>query len=318
MPRGGSPIERLLGATEEEVIGQMQGNTRQMKDPRLVMKTVNPFNRKVWTLTASYGALNEYLFEIRPDRIHPALGVSSKEYELQRFNETGSRKHILVAFDENLMLMTSPHARLKYHKVDQRRGVWVDGAWYQHPLFRTLRKGTKIEIRVEPWLHQVVYALVQGKWIAAIAGNSRILGNRTRREVEIARREEKRVMNASGNRATLDPKNGQKMLALWTPERFDPRVSDQQKEMWHLYKPLNMTIALLPPEALQRTEGQNLSASLGSHQSDVNSNHARTESSITSLVSEKSLEGAKGATFPSAPASDSTERGVIDDVPGYY
>jgi len=72
MPRGGAMVERLIGATEEEVLSQMVGNTINMKDPRLVTASVNGFNRAVWTLTADYYAIENYLFEQRPNRIHPA------------------------------------------------------------------------------------------------------------------------------------------------------------------------------------------------------------------------------------------------------
>jgi len=57
MPRGGAMVERLIGATEEEVLSQMVGNTINMKDPRLVTASVNGFNRAVWTLTAAYYAI---------------------------------------------------------------------------------------------------------------------------------------------------------------------------------------------------------------------------------------------------------------------
>lgn len=83
MPRGGAMIERLLGVSEEEVFAAMQGNTRQMRDPRLVTKSIDPFRRGIWTLTALYGALEDYLFGLRANRVHPALGMTPDEYERQ-------------------------------------------------------------------------------------------------------------------------------------------------------------------------------------------------------------------------------------------
>jgi hypothetical protein len=55
-----------MGATEEELFADLQGNTRIMKeDTRLVTKSVNPFNRANWTLPGLHGAVERYLFEQR-------------------------------------------------------------------------------------------------------------------------------------------------------------------------------------------------------------------------------------------------------------
>jgi putative transposase len=92
MPRGGAMVERLLGATEEEVLSELKGNTRLLKkDTRLVTKSVNPFNHAEWSLPALFNALDDYLFTDRPKRIHPALGVTPEQKEQQRLLETGSR-----------------------------------------------------------------------------------------------------------------------------------------------------------------------------------------------------------------------------------
>ena len=133
MPRGGAMIERALGCTEDEVLAELQGNTRQMRDPRLVTKSINPFGVAVWTLTAVWGAFDEYLFKVRPDRIHPALGMTPNQFEAKRIAETGQREHTLIRFDQNIMLMTSPHAKRPVHTIDKRRGIWVDGMYHWHP-----------------------------------------------------------------------------------------------------------------------------------------------------------------------------------------
>lgn len=251
MPRGGAMIERLIGATEEEVFAAMEGNTRQMRDPRLVTKSVNPFRRAVWTLTAVYGAVEDYLFNIRPDRIHPALGMTPNEYEQQRVAETGTRSHGLVRFDENLMLMTAPHAKRPFHKLCDRRGIWVGGQWYRHPAMDTVKKGTKLEVRVEPWLYNVIYVQLNGNWVAAIGSNPRAFAGKCRREVEIAFKEQTRLSVVKANRASVSPKNLRGKEKFLHPEYYDARIGAQQREMRYLFNRLGMTTALLaPPQAL--------------------------------------------------------------------
>jgi putative transposase len=245
-PRGGAMIERLLGATEDEVLSSLVGNTRLMKtDTRLVTKSVDPFRRAEWTLPGLYKAMEEYLFVERPNRPHPALGCTPNEFEQRRLQETGQREFLGVQFDENLMLLTSPHPRVRFHKVDPQRGVWTNGMWYQAPALRTLRKSTRVEVRIEPWNASVVYVHVGTRWVAAIGNSSRWLVRRTQRELELALRAEKRKANADAHRAAVSKRA--RHGRIWVAKDFDPRLAEQQAEMRHLYDALGMSTALSEP-----------------------------------------------------------------------
>jgi putative transposase len=319
MPRGGAMIERLLGAIEEEVLSHMEGNTRQMKDPRLVTATVNPFNRAVWTLTAAHGAIDEYLFQVRPNRVHPALGMTPDEFEKQRFSETGTREHKLVRFDENLMLLTSPHAARPFHKVDRRRGVWVDAQWYRHPDMDRVRKGERVEVRIEPWSYNVVYVHIKGRWVAAIGSNSRSFMGRTRREVEIARREAGRKSAVLANQDSVSRKALQSKERLWRPEDFDARINAQQREMAHLFRQLGMAAALPvaptlesafdSPEQFERTLTRPAAPS-GTPESAV---EPATEPNV-----DNELESRDESELPTSLTPESKYQGALNDVPGYF
>jgi hypothetical protein len=250
-------IERLLGATEDEVLSELKGNTRILRtDARLITKSVDPFRFAAWTLPALYELLEDYLFNERPNRPHPALGVSPNEYEARRLRETGHREFKGVIFDENIMLLTCPHAARPYHKVDPQRGVWVDGLWYQHPALRTLKKGAKVEVRVEPWNARVVYVQVPAGWVAAIGSDSRWLYRSTRREMELALRAERRKANRDAARATVNPSMRKHRQIAWSPENFDSRLAVQQEEMRYLYDKKGMTLAL-PKQVPQDLEAVN-------------------------------------------------------------
>jgi putative transposase len=246
-PRCGAPIESLIGATEIEILAQAQGNTRVMKDARMVTKSVDPFNRAIWTLSAVYHCFDYYLYEIRPNRIHPVLGMTPKEYERRRWLETGRREHVMVKLDQDVMLYTSPHAAKPMHKV-QQRGVWVSGFYYNDTRLKPLRDaGKTVEVRVEPWCHFVVYVSSNGSdgpWIAAVCSNPRRLGNLTRREMEIAWREQSRRAGVAANKDTVTPEAAQNMSFTWAPENFDARIAAQQHEMRFLYQPLKLTTAM--------------------------------------------------------------------------
>jgi putative transposase len=244
MPRGGSIVERAMGATETEVIAQMEGNTRIMKNVRMVTKSVNPFPNAVWTLTAAHGALDEYLFEIRDNRLHPTLGLTPRAYEEMRMRETGLREHTIVKFDQNLLLLTSPHAKRKFHTIDRKRGVWADNMYYWHDDFSSAKSREKFEVRVEQWNANVVYVYFRDRWVAAIARDLRAFGDRTRSEVEIAIRTERRLAKTNSNKDRIGKINAKKMVGLWSPEKFDERIGKQQREMKYLYERLGMTVAM--------------------------------------------------------------------------
>lgn len=243
-PRGGAMIESHLGASQDEVIASCQGNTMQMRDNRLVTQSIDPFRRAIWTLTAIYRALDDYYFIQRPNRPHPTLGMTPNQFEAMKIHETGSRAHRFVRFDENLMLMTSPHPRRPYHVVDPRRGVWVNYQWYRHPAMRNVRKGTKVEVRIEPWLSRVVYAQIKGEWVAAIGSSSTSFDTKSSREVELALRQQARKAGNDANKHSISPAGLRHRERYIHPSSFDARISAQQQEMAYLCKQLDLYTAM--------------------------------------------------------------------------
>ena len=248
MPRGGSQIERAIGASETEVLAQLEGNTRIMKNARMVTKSVNPFPNAVWTLTALHGCLDEYLFKIKDNLIHPAFGSTPHDYEQMRMAETGQREHLLVRYDENFLLLTSPHPKQCFHKIDRVRGVWADHMYHWHDDLGSTKTGERYEVRIEPWDSRVVYVNVKKHWVAAIARNLKAYVGRTHRETEIARRAERRLAKTNANKDKMSKKHAKEMSNLWKPENFDERIGKQQREMAHIYSRLGMTVAM--PECL--------------------------------------------------------------------
>lgn len=243
-PRGAAPVEALIGASEIEVISNLVGNTRSLKDPRLTTKSMNGFNFASHTLVSAYNVLENYFFNVREHRVSAALGMTPHQYEQQRMLEAGARQHVIVRYDENLLLLTSPHAKRPFHKVDPRRGVWVDGMWYAHADLRGLPKGTKVEVRIEPFAARVVYVNVRGHWKAAVGINSRQLDGRTRREVQIVAREHKKKSNTAAKADRLAYKG--EGFNNYPPEAYDPRLAEQQREQKYLLHSQGMLGALLP------------------------------------------------------------------------
>lgn len=244
MPRGGAMVERLLGAIEEEVLALMEGNTRMLKtDARLVTKGVDPFRRAEWTLPGVYGAIEKYLFEIRPNRKHPALGVEPNVFEKRRLAETGAREHRHYTLSEELKILTSPHPRRRFHVLDRVRGIWVNGLWYRHPQLWEAKLKEKLEVRIEPWDARVIYVRVKNAWVKATGASSRWLGTRSTRELEIALRRAagEAAARANAQGASKEPKV---RMGVLEPHHFDTRLTQEAAEMRYLYGPMGMGAAL--------------------------------------------------------------------------
>lgn len=261
MPRGAAMVERALGAIEEEVFSEMAGNTRIMKqDTRQVTKAVDPFRQTEWTLAGAYNATEDYLFNVRANRAHPSLGMTPNEYETHSAAKAGQRDCRMFTLDENMMLMTSPHAKRPKRKVIRGRGVNVNGIYYRHEALDRVRPGSTVEVRVEPYNASVVYVNVRDRWVAATGNSSRWLGQRTHYELECALREQQRLKQLNAKRDGGSGKSLKHKMVPLRPEDFDKRLALQQTELCYLDVQLGFGPALKDISAAQPTKQPEASA----------------------------------------------------------
>jgi|GEM_PF-3316462 len=250
-PRGAAMIERLLGAVETEVLSEMEGNSRIMKEnTRQVTKSVDPWRHVKWDLYSVYKAVEQYLFQVRAQRVHPAHGQPPDEFEAASRKATGEREFRMFKLDENMMLMTCPHAKRPKRKVIRGRGVNVNGIYYRHEALDRVKRNASVEVRVEPFNASVVYVNVGDRWVAAVGTSSRWLGKRTYREVEIARREEQRIKQLNAKRDGVSAASLKHQMRPLRPEDFDPVVAAQQAAIRALNESLGMATALPVPADL--------------------------------------------------------------------
>jgi putative transposase len=246
--RDSSLVERSLGATEQEVIANIEGNTLALKNPRNVSPEVQPSRFIKWTLQALHGALEYYLFEHHPSRVHPRFGISPRDYESRMKLERGARSFVIVRYDTLFKLLTSPHAVGKRTRViDRMRGVFVDGVFYWNDKLSHARKKEQAEVRREMWCARVVYVCFRGEWLIAQARDGGRLDGRFLHEYELARRTENRAKRNLAQRDRTSVRVSRDKTALMIPEIWDARLRDQAMETYYVYQRLGMTEAL--PEA---------------------------------------------------------------------
>lgn len=240
-PRDSSHIERMFGATETEVLAQLKGNSVFLKNPRMVSTTHLPSKHIEWTLPALHGALEHYLFEVHPTRVHPRFGVSSNEFEKHLLLQYGNREHLMVRFDQTFKLLTASHSGASHRQVDRIRGVYVDGIYYWHDLLGQAKKGASVEVRVELWNASVVYVSIEGNWVVARARDGRALEGRFRPEFEMQMREESRRKQSIAQADRSSVRHSRERALLWKPENWDNRLREQVAEMYTLYEKLALT-----------------------------------------------------------------------------
>lgn len=240
-PRDSSIIERMLGATEQEVISQLDGNSLALKDPRMVSSSHQPQKHIAWTLPALHGAIEYFLFNVQPERAHPRFGISPNEMEIQMNREYGTRDFCAVRDDKIFRLMTSPHSGKATRLVDRQRGVNVDGVYYWNEALAQAKAGEECEVRVELWNSRVVYVNFRKKWYLAQARDGGRLQGRFRQEFELQRREEAARRRGLSNKDRITETNSRKRKMLWIPEMWDSRLREQMTETYVLYERLGMT-----------------------------------------------------------------------------
>ena len=196
------------------------------------------------------------------------------------------------------------------------------GQWYRHPAMDTLKKGTRVEVRVEPWLYNVIYTQVNGKWVAAVGHNSRAYVGRGRREVEIAFREQTRLSVVKANCDSMSAKVLRAKEHFLHPEHYDVRIGAQQREMRYLFNRLGMTTALLiPPEAMpdHETLSPEVVTVTASGPIAVNSDYRPTAAPSQQVdVAPAARTVAIEYKQPDAnPEPHQTTEGIYDDIPGF-
>lgn len=245
MPRDSTVVERLFGTTETEILAQLDGNTRAMKDPRSVSPSHRPEKHVRWTLPALYAAFEYFLFDVYILRIHPRWGITLAELRERQRVELGDRSHVFVRYDEVFRLLTSVHPQRKpYRRVDYQRGVYVNGILYWHPKLAKARPSEEVEVRVEMWRARVMYVNFRGEWLVAEARDGGRLEGRFLAEYEVSLRAEEQAKRRESQKDGQSLRVAQQKSTLWVPELWDERLREQCVEMHLVYAAKGMGVAL--------------------------------------------------------------------------
>lgn len=195
-PRFGAICERLFGTINTQFVHNLLGNTRIMKNVRMVTKEFNPKTRAAWTLEALTVALREYFYELYDTTEHPALQMSPRQaFELgqERVGHTNVRS---IPYNDAFRILCLPSTRKMTVKVSPRSGIRVNGLDYTAPALRDRTLENKsVEVRFDPDDISICYACVHRRWIECTARNHGLLRHWSQKLLDVASKVERHKGN---------------------------------------------------------------------------------------------------------------------------
>lgn len=231
--RFGSVGERLFGTVMSQLIHNLQGNTKIMKNVREVSKSVNPEKHAVWTLPALYELLKEYFYEFYDTSEHSALGESPREAFERSVATSGRRPFRFIPYNKDFMIMTLPAVKKNNGtaKVDPQRGVKVNYLYYYcDEFYKPDVAGTRVPVRYDPMDIGVVYCFVRARWVMCYSQYYSVFKHRTENEIKIASQELMKQKRDNAGKSDFSAKALAEFLlrAEVTEELLNQRIRDAE------------------------------------------------------------------------------------------
>src|SRR6266581_5562585 len=186
-PRAGSVEERLFGTTKTGFIDNLLGNTKALKNPREMTRSVDPRHKAVWTLAAFYRRLCQWCYDVYDNNYHTALERTPREEYEAGITLSGVRPYRDVEYNLKFLMQTMPISdRGEKLLVHYRKGVQVHYEFYWSDKFADGDVvGTEVEVRTDPYDISRVFAYVKGEWTQCDAVHFLALRHHSERELQL-------------------------------------------------------------------------------------------------------------------------------------
>lgn len=172
-PRFGAVCERLFGTVNTEFIHNLIGNTKHMKNARLVTKSFNPKLSAIWTLENLTEGLKEFCFEVYENTKHPSHTLTPRVAYENGMKLSGERKHTLIPYNTTLEILTMPTNKSGFAKVDGQKGIHLNYLDYWCKEFASPKlHGKSVPVRYDPDNISIAYVFVDGEWRQCISRNA--------------------------------------------------------------------------------------------------------------------------------------------------
>jgi len=166
-PRFGAVIERLFGITNTEFIHLLRGNTKLRRKTRQVSRSRDPSRLAAWTMEALDESLCDWAYNRYDTECHGTLKRSPRDLFESTLKLTGERRHRLLPFDHEFLILTMPPTRKGTAKVQPGGRVKIDYDYYECDDLEAL-VGSSVETRFDPLNIMYAYVRIKDKWVRCV------------------------------------------------------------------------------------------------------------------------------------------------------
>lgn len=204
-PRFGSIVERFFGINNQLFIHNLRGNNLGLQKPRSLSKSHDPRKLAVWTLPEFHEAFDGFLNKVYSKCEHSALGVSPEEAMAIGMKQSGIRKHVLIPYTRDFIIMCLPSTRKGTAKVEPSRGVKIGYIYYWTPEFRdSAYAKTDVEVRYDPFNMSVALVWLKNHWADCRSELAAEFEGRTEKEINNTTQELRARMKRDGTRRGIN------------------------------------------------------------------------------------------------------------------
>jgi putative transposase len=180
-PRFGSVIERLFGITNTEFVHLLKGNTKLRRKIRQVSRSHDPSRLAAWTLDAFDESLCDWAYNSYDTEPHGTLKRSPCDVFESTRKLTGERRHRLLPYDWEFLILTMPSTKKGTAKVQNGGGVKINYDFYQCEELESL-VGARVEVRFDPLNIVYAYVRIKDKWVRCFCKNYQHLARMNERD----------------------------------------------------------------------------------------------------------------------------------------
>lgn len=194
-PRFGAVIERLFDITNTEFIHLLKGNTKIRRKTRQVSRSHDPSRLAAWTLEALDESLCDWAYNRYDTECHGTLKRSPRDVFESTMKLTGERRHRLLPFDHEFLILTMPPTKKGAAKVQPGGRVKIDYDYYECDDLETL-VGSLVETRFDPLNIMYAYVRIKDKWVRCVCNKYLSLTRMTERHRKLysdVERQDKRL-----------------------------------------------------------------------------------------------------------------------------
>jgi len=162
-PRFGGDLERLFGVLKTSILWKGAGSTRNDARGRAASPSHRSNALAEQDLIDFYDELESAIF----DQLNMHLrgeALNSPDVILDCGLQTYPMSGIAAKLDLDFLVATSVDAPCRWYTIDPSRGINVLGRWYWSPALAKAAK-SKVEVRLDSWDDEVVYARVNAAWV---------------------------------------------------------------------------------------------------------------------------------------------------------